>query len=62
MEAMHQPLPPRDRPSFEDYMRYKGIYTCTLYTVAAISLQKSKTETYNYVFISGKECGTLEMQ
>jgi hypothetical protein len=30
--------------------------------VAAISLQKSKTKTQNYVFISGKECGTLKMQ
>ncbi len=42
MEAMRQPQQSLgDRPSFEDYMRYKGIYLCTLYTLAAIRLQKS---------------------
>jgi hypothetical protein len=60
MEAMRQPQAPGDRPSFEDYMRYKGIYICTLYT---ISLQKIKTQKRKTLFsFTVKECGTLKMQ
>jgi hypothetical protein len=45
MEAMRQPQSPGDRPSFEDYMRYKGIYIyvdCTQWLQLACKKAKQK--------------------